>query len=86
MFALLRFVRGIFGLIAGMQVLGLLPIFSWLQDPGAVTGNMMAIVLIKLLFMGLAFGTFFGSRVLINKLHLKRHGIPHPALEKKWAL
>lgn len=86
MFGLLRFIRGIFGFIAAWQVLGLLPVLSWLQDLGAVNGNMMAILVVKLLFMALSFGAFFGLRVLINELHLKRYGIKHPALVKKWAL
>ena len=86
MFGLLRLIRGFFGFIAAWQVLGILPVLSWLQDLGAVNGNMMAILLVKLLFMALSFGAFFGLRALINKLHIKRHGIQHPALVKKWAL
>ena len=39
MFGLLRLIRGIFGFVAAWQVLGLLPILSWLQDLGAVNGN-----------------------------------------------
>ena len=86
MFGLLRLIRGFFGFIAVWQVLGILTVLSWLQDLGAVNGNMMAILLVKLLFMALSFGAFFGLRALINKLHIKRHGIQHPALEKQWAL
>ncbi len=86
MFGLLRLIRGFFGFIAAWQVLGILPVLSWLQDLGAVNGNMMAILLVTLLFMALSFGAFFGLRALINKLHIKRHGIQHPALEKQWAL
>ena len=86
MFGLLRLIRGFFGFIAAWQVLGILPVLSWLQDLGAVNGNMMAILLVKSLFMALSFGAFFGLRALINKLHIKRHGIQHPALEKQWAL
>lgn len=86
MFGLLRVIRGIFGFIAAWQVLGLLPILSWLQDIDTVNGNMMAILMVKLLFMVLSFGAFFVLRVLINKLHIKRHGIEHPALVKEWAL
>jgi hypothetical protein len=86
MFGLLRFIRGLLGLIAAWQVLGLLPVLSWLQDPAAVNGNMMAVLVVKLLVMSLSVGAFFGLRAVINKLHVKRHGIKHPALEKKWAL
>jgi hypothetical protein len=86
MFGLLRFIRGFFGFIAAWQVLGLLPVLSWLQDPASVNGNMMAMLVVKLLMMVLSVGAFFGLRALINKLHIKRHGIKHPSLEKKWAL
>ena len=86
MYILLRLVRGFFGFIAAWQVLGLLPVFSWLQDIDAVNGNMMAILVVKILAMGMSFGVFFILRTLINKLHMKRHGTQHPALIKKWAL
>lgn len=86
MFGLLRFIRGFFGFIAAWQVLGLLPVLSWLQDLSAVNGNMMAILVMKLLFMAMSFGAFFDLRFLINKLHTKRHGTQHPALVKAWAL
>ena len=86
MYILLRLLRGFFGFIAAWQVLGLLPVFSWLQDIDAVNGNMMAILVVKILAMGMSFGVFFILRTLINKLHMKRHGTQHPALIKKWAL
>ena len=86
MYILLRLVRGFFGFVAAWQVLGLLPVLSWLQDIGAVNGNMMAILAVKILALAMSFGAFFSLRTLINKLHIKRHGTQHPALEKKWAL
>lgn len=86
MFGLLRLIRGFFGFFAVLQVFGLLPVLSWLQDLGAVNAKMMALLVVKLLFMALSIGAFFGLRELINKLHIKRHGIQHPALVNKWAL
>ena len=44
MYTLLMLVRGFFGFVAAWQVLGLLPVLSWLQDINAVNGNMMAIL------------------------------------------
>ena len=61
MFGLLRFIRGFFGFIAAWQVLGLLPVLSWLQDPASVNGNMMAMLVVKLLMMVLSVGAFFGG-------------------------
>lgn len=86
MFGLLRFIRGFFGFIAVWQVLGLLPVLSWLQNLSAVNGNMMYILVVKLFFMAISLGAFFGLRSLINKLYMKRHNTQHPALVKPWAL
>jgi hypothetical protein len=86
MYTLIRLVRGFFGFVAAWQVLGLLPVLSWLQDIDAVNGNMMAILVVKILAMAMSFGAFFVLRTLINNLHMKRHGTQHPALIKKWAL
>jgi len=86
MFGLLRLLRGILGFIAVLQVNGLLPVLSWLEAPAAVDGNMIAIFIVKLFLMAMSFGAFFGLRSLINKLHVKHHGVDHPALVKKWAL
>ena len=73
MFEILRFIHGFVVLIAAWQVLGLLPVLSWLQDLSAVNGHMMAILVLKLLVIVMSFGAFFGLRTLINKLHAKRH-------------
>ena len=86
MFGLLRFIRGFFGFIAAWQVLGLFPVLSWLQNLSAVNGNMMYILVVKLSFLTLSLGAFFGLRSLINKLYMKRHNTQHPALVKPWAL
>jgi hypothetical protein len=86
MFGLLRVIRGFFGFIAAWQVLGLLPVLSWLQDLSSVNGYMIAILVVKILVMALSFSLFFGLRALIHKVYLNRYGIQHPGLLKKWAL
>lgn len=84
----LRLVRGFAGFIGGWQLVGLLPVFSWIANfnPDADIGGMAAIALMKLLVALVCFGIFFGLRSVINKLYFKRHGVQHPALIKKWGL
>lgn len=87
MFGLLRLIRGICGFVFAIQITGLLPILTWLQQPDAVTGGLWAQVLIKVLALALFGWLFFWLRNIINRLHTKKHGVAHPALaEKKWAL
>lgn len=86
MFGLLRLVRGFCGLLFGMQIVGLFPVLTWLQQPDAVAGGMMAHVFIKVVFLFVFGALFVGLRNLINRLHTKRHGTPHPSLVRKWAL
>ena len=87
MFAFFRLIRGICGFIFASQIIGLLPIITWAQEPNAVTGEMWALVFIKLGAL-LIFGwLFIWLRCVINRLHVKKFGKPHPALaNKKWAL
>ena len=87
MFGILRFIRGFCGLLFGMNIVGLLPLIGELLQPDADIGGIMAVVLIKLLAIALFGWLFFALRGLINRLHTKKHGVPHPALaDKKWAL
>jgi hypothetical protein len=86
MFGFLRAVRVICGLLFALQIVGLLPVFSWTNQPDAITAGMWAIVFIKVVLMAIFGGLFFGLRTLINHLHSKKHGAPHPALVKVWAL
>ena len=87
MFGLLRFIRGFCGLLFVMQIVGLLPVLTWLQQPDAVTDDMWAQVFIKVLALALFGSLFFGLRSIINRLHIRKHGVPHPALaEKQWSL
>ena len=86
MYSTLRIIRGIVGFIAGWQIVGLLPIIGWLSNLEATNGGMWAIALLKALVLLVFGGIFFGLRALINKLHTKQHGIPHPAMTGKWSL
>jgi apolipoprotein N-acyltransferase len=87
MFGLLRFIRGFCGFCFALQIFGLFPVLTWLQNPGAVTSGMWAHVFIKIIFLALFGGLFFGLRKLLNKLYFKKYGGLHPILgDRKWAL
>lgn len=85
-FLFLRLFRGIVGFIFGWQVIGLLPVLTWVSNPSAITGNMVAMVVLKVVVMIIAGGVFFGVRKYIHWLHKHWYGIPHPALSKAMAL
>lgn len=86
LFFVLRFFRGIIGFLFAMQVIGLFPILTWFQDLSAVTAEMLGFGFLKLA-MAIVFGfSFFGLRAIINRIHLKKFGEPHPKLQKNWAL
>ena len=83
---LLRFVRGFCGILFFTQIAGLFSGLTWPQQPDAVTGHMLALLLIKVVAIAIFGGLFFLLRNLINRLYIKRNGIPHPALVKQWSL
>ncbi len=86
-FGVLRLIRGLCGFMFAMQIVGLLPILTWLQQPAQATGGMWVQALFKVIAMILFGWLFFWLRSLINRFYTKRHGVPHPVLaEKKWAL
>lgn len=82
----LRLVRALLGFIAAWQVLGLLPIIGWLFNLGATNGGMWAVALIKSILMLVAGGLFFWLGRFVNRLHMKKHGKPHPGLYTQWTL
>ena len=87
LFNILRIIRGFCGLIFALQIIQLLPIITWTTQSQAVTGNMLALLTFKVIALIISCGLFFGLRWLINHLHVRRHGAPHPILaEKKWAI
>jgi len=57
-----------------MQILHLLPVLSWLQQPGEITGGMWALALIKVAAMAVFGWLFFWLRSVINRLHTKTWG------------
>ena len=85
-FLLLRLFRGIVGFIFGWQVIGLLPVLTWVSNPSAITGNMVAMVVLKIVMMVMTGVVFYGMRKYIHRLHKHWYGIPHPALSKTMAL
>ena len=85
-FILLRLFRGIVGFIFGWQVIGLFPVLTWFSNPSAITGNMVAMVVLKVVIMVVTGAIFLGLRKYIHWLHNRWHGIPHPALLKAMAL
>jgi len=86
MYMLLRVVRGLFGFIFALQIVGLIPVLSWFSDPSAITGALLAKVIIKLIALALTGCVFIYSRKAINALHTKFKGEPHPSLLGTWSL
>jgi hypothetical protein len=91
MFFILRFIRGIFGVVFATQVLQVLEAvlsLAFKYDVVSVDlGKYFALLLIKTVVLIVSCFLFFWLRLLINKLYEKKHGTPHPALgAKKWNL
>jgi hypothetical protein len=91
MFFILRFVRGIFGAIFGLltlQVLvALLTLIMNFESVSVDFGKFFALLLIQVVVMLASGITFLWLRKVINNLHEKKFGLPHPKLaEKKWNL
>ncbi len=90
MFGLLRFIRGVCGLVFALQVIHVIEAFAWLSKLEAVgqdMGKFFALLLLKVIFLAVGGVLFFWLRGHINRSHQKMHGTPHPALaETKWAL
>jgi hypothetical protein len=83
MFVLLRFIRGFCGFLYAFQILSLLPLFSWLDHPGEVTADMWTQSFIKAITLVLFGWLFFWLHGVINRLRIKMHGVPQPALAEK---
>lgn len=87
MFGLLRAIRCVIGVLFVFQLVGMLPVLTWLQNPEAIGGHHVVQLVIKILAAVIFGALFFGMRSFINWLHQKKHGTPHPALAvKKFAL
>jgi len=85
-FFTLRAIRAIVGLIFIWQIVGMLPVLTWIASPADVTPDMAVRVFIKLCF-GIIFGfIFMGLRRFISGLYFRWNGMPHPSLAKRLAL
>ncbi len=85
-FLLLRLFRGVVGFMFGWQIILLFPILTWFSNPSAITGNMITMILIKIVIIVVTGLVFFGLRKYIHWLHKLWYGMPHPALLKSMAL
>jgi hypothetical protein len=85
-FFTLRAIRAIVGLIFIWQIVGMLPVLTWIASPADVTPDMAVRVFIKLCF-GIIFGFIFvGLRQFISGLYFRWNGMPHPSLAKRLSL
>ena len=85
-FALLRIIRGIIGVIFGWQIIGMFPAVTWFSDAASVTAGIFSLVFIKILMAIISGLAFFALRRVIHLLHLRWYGSLHPDLEKTFAL
>ena len=91
MFIFLRLVRAIFGVVFASEVIYIIEaIFTLIMtfdDATFDSGKFFAFLLSKLVVLIGSGFAFFYLRKLINALHEKKHGEPHPSLAtKKWNL
>lgn len=82
----LRVVRGLAGLLFAFQLLALLPSLGYLGTPQASMATMAGFLAAKMAVIAVLAGIFFGLRVLINWIHHKTKGSPHPAMTKLWSV
>lgn len=84
MIGLLRGIRAVVGFFFLLQVLHLLPVLTWIENPAGVTNKMIGVLILKVFFLGLFGGIFYGLRVAIHRMYKKRYGTPHPKIAKNW--
>ena len=83
-FGLLRSIRGLCGLVFGLQILHLISTFLEVIGGGSTS---LYVMMLKGIFLVVSGLLFFGLRWIINRLHLKLYGEIHPSLGKKaWML
>lgn len=83
----LRIIRGIVGLVALLQIVGILPALSWYSAPASVTSGMLVFLAFKVLLLFVFGLLFMWLRRVINGVHLKQYGSRHPVLGPRlWAL
>jgi hypothetical protein len=85
----LRIVRGIFGLIGAVQLIGLLPALSWFSRDAIYHPDFMhgvALFFGKFVIASICIGLFFFMRKLINRIHAEKTGSTAIFLLSKWQL
>lgn len=82
----LRIARTLAGLLFGFQLLALIPLLGYVATPQASMAALAAVFAVKLALVAVLAGVFFGLRILINWVHVKTSGVPHPAMAKVWSL
>ena len=65
---LLGLLRVIGGLIALVQIIGLIPVMSWLSDIGSVTSSMWASFGVKVFFLFLGIALYQGLKKPFNRI------------------
>jgi len=84
----IRVLRGLIGLLLLMQIFGLIINLLWLlPNSGEAAGYGMGSIVYRLVLFLVSIGLFMGLRRVINRMYLKKHGVPHPTLaQRPWAL
>jgi len=84
---IVRWIRAFVGFFFWLQILGMLPVLTWIFSPTDISGEMIGMLFMKIATASIFWAVFYGLRILINDLHYRRYGSPHPILSrKKWAL
>ncbi len=78
----IRIIRAVIGLVVGVEVIDLIGNFRDLVLSESATSESVTIFAVKILIIVVGIVAFIGLRALVNWLHRKRHGVPHPSMEK----
>lgn len=76
----LRIFRALLGLVAVLQLIGLVPVITWLARPEAVTGAMLAMLTFKAVVAVLAIGGYAFLQGYINGRYARTTGRSVPLL------
>lgn len=84
---MLRAIRALCGFVALVNVAGLISALPSLGEAIEIdAGKTMALILLKLFIVGISVGGFMLMRYLVNLVHTKAAGSPHPSMAKAWNL
>lgn len=86
MFMALRVVRGLFGIVAAFEALGVMRLISSIFEGGAGGSDLLGALIAKVVIFAVFAGVFVGLRNLINHLYKRKFGETHPALKNHLAL